>query len=113
MHILYTQEFKGKKVEAIYVITNFPRTAMKKEDRSKYTALGESSSYDDAYSGVQPQSWAGMHKISRENKQTILTSAGLPPSPSAGVFDDTGGVPLFWQERKPEMFYKVLFKSGR
>jgi len=52
-----------------------------------------------------------MTKILPENKQKILKTSGLPPSPSAGVYGDPSGLPLCWQERKPEPFYKLLLEE--
>ena len=122
MHIHYKQPeskegrrvaFQGKRVETFYVMSNFPLTMLKSVERTELNALGERSSHDAAYSGVESLHWARMPKISRENKQTISGGSVLPPSPSAGVYDDTSGVPLFWQERKPELFYKILLQEWK
>ena len=72
--------------------------------------MGETTSYDASYSGVKPLAWANLPLIAKQDKLTILGGSECP-SPSAGHYDASRGMPLFCEECKPQDFLTVLLKE--
>ena len=104
--------FSSHSVETFYVISQFPRVQMKSVERTKFNALGECSSHDAAYSGVPQVDWAKLPMIGKEDKQ-ICNGGAEVPSPSAGIFDVSGGSPMYWQEGKPEELFLLILREWK
>lgn len=83
-----------------------------KERAGDFTAAGESSTHDNTYTGVHPVPWAGLPLLSLADKARAF---GVPVDtlevPKLSLFDSSGGVPLFWQERKPVALWKRIFED--
>ena len=104
--------FSSHSVETFYVISQFPRVQLASVERTKFNALGESSSHDAAYSGVPHVAWVTLPMIGKDDKQ--VCNGGAPvPSHSAGTFDVSGGSPMYWQELKPEALYTLLLTEWK
>jgi hypothetical protein len=68
-----------------------------------YNAAGEESSHDTTYTGVESAPWASLPRLSVAGKESILGFE--PEKPKEYMFDSSGGLPLFWQERKTAKFW--------
>lgn len=78
----------------------------------KFTAVGESSTHDNSYSGVHPVPWAGLPLMSVADKARVLgISQDNVELPRQSLFDSTGGIPLYWQERKPAKLWRTIFED--
>jgi hypothetical protein len=74
-----------------------------------YNACGEETTYDTSYSGVESVAWASLPRLTAQGKESIL--GYTPDVPSERMFDLSGGMPLFWQERKTVKFWMSLLSS--
>jgi len=88
-------------------------TVFTARDRSgSFNAAGESSTHDCTYSGVQPVPWVALPRTSVQDKAKLLAQTQEAIAvPRQNLFDSTGGIPLFWQERKPVSFWKKFFED--
>ena len=83
------------------------------KDRDTYNACGETTTHWGTFSGVNGLNLRHMPKVSAQDKASILgvaeDSLAIPPQ---HMSDGLSGVyPLFWQERKPHMFWRQLLTS--
>ena len=94
-------------------VASFPccKTMLAARDRGgTFNASGEVSTHDTTYSAVPPVPWAALPLVSVADKAKIhAVSEESVEQPRQGVFDAAGGIPLFWQERKPTSFWKKLY----
>jgi hypothetical protein len=94
-------------------LASFPvnKTMLAARDRGgTFNAAGEVSTHDTTYSGVQPVPWGALPLLSAADKAKLLAvSQESVEQPKQSVFDAAGGIPLFWQERKPTSFWKKLY----
>jgi len=94
-------------------LASFPicKTMLAARERGgTFNAAGEVSTHDTTYSGVQPVPWAALPLLSVADKAKLLAvPQESVEQPKQGVFDPAGGIPLFWQERKPTSFWKKLY----
>jgi len=74
-----------------------------------YNAAGEESSHDTTYTGVESAPWASLPRLSAAGKASILGFE--PETPNEYMFDSSGGLPLFWQERKTVKFWISLLNT--
>ena len=97
------------------MLASFPvnRTLLASKDRGKdFAAAGESSTHDNTYSGVQPVPWAGLPLVSLTDKARAFgVEVDTLEVPKQSMHDASGGVPLFWQERKPVPLWRRIFED--
>ena len=89
------------------------RTQLAVQKSDLFNKLGEATTHDTTYSGVEPLARGAAPKMHAGDKQAILDPAAArdAPVPSWKVYDGTMGLPLFWQERKPKTFWVQLLKD--
>ena len=97
--------------EMMLVSVPVNKTMVASKDRSgDFTAAGENSTHDNTYSGVNAVPWAGLPLLSLGDKARAMgveeTSLQVP---TTILFDSSGGVPLYWQERKPVQLWRKIF----
>jgi hypothetical protein len=105
--------FSSASCEVVLVSLPVNRTMWTTRERSgDFSAAGESSTHDTTYSGVQAVPWAGLPLLSAADKAKVNgVPEGSIEQPRATMFDSAGGIPLFWQERKPVKLWKKMFED--
>ena len=103
--------WSGNNCEVCLASLPVSKTRLAAKDREgTFNAAGESSTHDTSYTGVQPVPWAGLPLLSIADKAKLLEQPQEHVGqPKQGVFDAAGGIPLFWQDRKPVSLWKKLF----
>ncbi len=95
------------------ILASFPvnRTLLAARERDgSFNAAGESSTHDISYTGVKAVPWSALPLLSVADKAKLLaTPQENVQVPSENLFASAGGIPLFWQDRKPVSFWKKLF----
>jgi len=88
------------------------RTLMATKDRAAghFNAAGEASTHETTYTGVQPVPWGALPLLSPDDKKKVLGIADVE-LPRQAVFDGSGGIPLFWQERKPVQLWRKIYED--
>ena len=77
--------------------------------RSEFDGAGEETTHETTYTGVPTAPWASLPFLDKEHKQQIIGRD--PQVPAATLFDASGGIPLFWQERKTPVLWKRLLSD--
>ena len=103
--------WSGNNCEVCLASLSANKTLIAAQDRAgTFNAAGESSTHDTSHTGVQPVPWAALPLLSVADKAKLLEQPQEQVGqPRQGLFDAAGGIPLFWQERKPVSFWKKLF----
>ena len=102
--------FAADNREVIMIALPCPRTSLAVKERASYNACGEDTTHWGTYTGVQPMSLRQMPKVNPDDKSAILgiASDALASPPSRLADACSGALPLFWQERKPQGFWRQL-----
>ncbi len=94
--------------ETAWISLPVPRTAIPTKERSNLPAKWADSTHASFYSGVPQAPWESLPLISEADKEKVLGDA--PAKPTAKIFDTERGMPLYWAERKPVLFWEdILF----
>ena len=107
--------FASDTKETCFLSLPWPRSGLRVQKRDTFNTLGEATTHDATYSGVDPLAWGAAPKLQPKDKQAIMNPAETrdAPVPNWKIYDSTMGLPLFWQERKPYSFWVQLLKDLR
>ena len=107
--------FASDNKEACLLSLPVVRTQLALQRRDRFNTLGEATTHDTTYTGVEPLAWGAAPKMHAGDKQAILDPAAArdAPLPNSKVNDSTMGLPLFWQEREPKTLRAQLLKDLR
>ena len=99
--------------EVVLVSLPVNRTMWTTRERSgDFSAAGENSTHDTTYSGVQPVPWGGLPLLSLPDKAKVMgVGEDAIEQPRPTLFDNAGGIPLYWQERKPVKLWRKIFED--
>ena len=105
--------FASDSKEACFLSLPCVRTQLAVQRRDRFNKLGEATTHDTTYSGVEPLAWGAVPKMHAGDKKAIMDPAAArdAPVPCRKVYDSTMGLPLFWQERKPKTFWVQLLND--
>ena len=119
--LIYTPSFRlGRRVawsgtNCEMMLASFPVDPTKLVSKGRsgdFTVVGENSTHDNTYSGVNAVPWAGLPLLSLGDKARAMgVQETLLEVPNTNLFDSSGGVPLYWQERKPVQLWRQVFED--
>ena len=101
--------FASDNREVLLVSMPVQRNHLATKGRTSFNAVGEASTHDSTYTGVEPLPWARMPRLSKEDKQKIL--GGPAEIPKDALYDSSLGVPLFWNERKTVQLWAQILED--
>ena len=85
-----------------------PRTSVATKERSDEAAAWAATTHSSVYAGVPQVPWDGLPQITRADKERVL---GMQPeAPPEKVCNTECGMPLYWQERKPVLFWEDILQ---
>ena len=102
--------FAAENGEVLLLSTAVDGNRLSAKERSAFNAVGEASTHDTTYTGVQAMPWGAMPRVSLDDKAKILGHKS-EESPPGRIFDASMGVPLFWAERKTAKFWTQILED--